>query len=385
MNQSRINTQNELFENAKKLTEGYQTIISRHATGSEVELDQHCRDTPYWSGEAIPLPGGCKLLCYPCMEPLVTPHSVYIFSCVKCGNKFQELRYLERPLPNHVALVTGGRIKLGHQIVLKLVRAGCTVIVTTRSPKKAIESFGKYPDWSEWKDRLVVFSDTPLDFDSPDIAKQVAVLAQFIGQKFGRLDILVNCAAQTIRCREKDKQEPTPNDETNRYSEPKFVKETFVNSWQMQLADIVQPEMEEVYRVNAIAPCLMIQGLLPLLEKSESPDGSYIINVNSREGLFDVGNKSKKHIHLNMAKSAMAQMHRTLVDSHFKTVGSGNHFKFHLVDPGWISIDEYYESSKPWPVPPLDEIDGAARILYPLWNSFESQRKTRRHFTYMCY
>lgn len=374
----RLKIQNTHFEDVMEQTKGFQTIVSRHLTRSEVELDNHCQTTPLMSG---PLKVPEELLCYPCMAPLNTTHPVYIFSCNKCGNNFQELRYLERSLSGCIALVTGGRIKLGHQIVLKLLRAGGTVIATTRSPKKAIESFSKYSDWESWKDRLVIYSD-PLDFDSGNIAQDISKLVVFIGEKFGRLDILVNCAAQTIRCREKDKKELSPNDETNRYSEPKFVKETFVNSWQMKLSEIVQSEMEEVYRVNAIAPCLMIQGLISLLELSKL--GAYIINVNSREGLFDVGNKSKKHIHLNMAKSGMAQMHRTLVDSGYKTK-FGEKFHIHLCDPGWISIDEYYESEKPWPVPPLDEIDGAARILYPLWMELPSQRKTRRHFNVLCY
>ena len=38
------------------------------------------------------------------------------------------------------------------------------------------------------------------------------------------------------------------------------------------------------------------------------------------------------------------------------------------------------EEKRPWIVPPLDEIDGAARILFPLFSNFQSCSKTRRHF-----
>jgi hypothetical protein len=58
------------------------------------------------------------------------------------------------------------------------------------------------------------------------------------------------------------------------------------------------------------------------------------------------------------------------------------------VRPGrrWISVDEYYEGSRPWQVPPLDEVDGAARILFPLMMGLRySCGKTRRHFLQLSY
>jgi hypothetical protein len=59
---------------------------------------------------------------------------------------------------------------------------------------------------------------------------------------------------------------------------------------------------------------------------------------------------------------------------------------FHGCDPGWISVDEYYENDRPWIVPPLDEIDGAARVLFPIMNKVKgSFMKTRRHFDQFTY
>ena len=66
--------------------------------------------------------------------------------------------------------------------------------------------------------------------------------------------------------------------------------------------------MEEVFRVNAIAPTLLIKTMLPLLLESPAP---FVINVHAREGRFQCG-KSSKHIHTNMAKAALAMLTRTL-------------------------------------------------------------------------
>lgn len=134
--------------------------------------------------------------------------------------------------------------------------------------------------------------------------------------------------------------------------------------------------MEEVNRINSIAPCLLIQTLIPLMQKTENVP--YIINVHSREGLINV-KKTKFHIHLNMAKIGLSMLTNCLVKTKIKTE-IGKRFSIHGVDPGWISVDEYYEDSKPWIVPSLDEIDGASRILFPVFKQLESCSKTRKHF-----
>lgn len=59
-------------------------------------------------------------------------------------------------------------------------------------------------------------------------------------------------------------------------------------------------------------------------------------------------------------------------------------FAIHGVNPGWISVDEYYEEDRPWVVPPLDEIDGAARILHPLFAKLSSCGVTRNHYHRLC-
>jgi NAD(P)-dependent dehydrogenase (short-subunit alcohol dehydrogenase family) len=280
---------------------------------------------------------------------------------------------MSRDLSGRTALVTGGRTKLGHQIVLKLLRAHCTVVATTRHPEKALDIFRQYPDFDQFK--LFV---RPLDLDVPDLKEKLSELATFLAFKFDHLDILVNCAAQTIRCREKLIEQPSSDDldtAQNRYGDTANVPETYKNSWGMTLEDMTQQEMEEVYRINAVAPVLLIQACLELLKRSSEP---YVINVHAREGIFG-GFKTHKHMHTNMAKAALAMATRTLwADKRSK-------LRIHGCDPGWISVDEYYEEGAPWIVPPLDERDGAARILFPVWRRYRGHWKTRKHYDFLVY
>jgi len=313
------------------------------------------------------------LCCYGCNKTTTSNHPVYVFSCKECGNLFQENRHLSRNLEGYTSLIIGARAKLGHQIMIKLLKAGSTVVGTTRYPETALNLFKEYPEFKEWQSRLFFYPES-FDLDVNNIKTIVADLNHYISSRFGKLDILVNSAAQTIRVREKNKE---TSFECNRYGDAKFVHEKYINSWQMRLPDLVQNEMEEVYRINAIAPTILVQGLTDLMVKSENTP--YIINIHAREGLLNVF-KNSKHIHTNMAKSALHMLTACLSSCNLKTQ-YGIRFSIHGICPGWLSVDEYYENNRPWVVPPLDEIDGAARALYPVFKELKSCLYTRRHFT----
>ena len=76
----RKKTQNKLFELVKQV-DGVQTIVSRHLTETEVELDHHDRTAPMMV-DGWGVPG--DLICYPCMKPLKVSHPVYAYSCMDC-------------------------------------------------------------------------------------------------------------------------------------------------------------------------------------------------------------------------------------------------------------------------------------------------------------
>ncbi|SHO57935.1 SDR family NAD(P)-dependent oxidoreductase [Vibrio quintilis] len=324
--------------------------------------------------------------CYQCHKLVRNPHPVYLFCCYKCGELNQKFRHFSRPLKQHNALVTGGRTKLGHQIALKLLRAQChRVVVTTRNTQAARAMFSKYDDYDRWRDNLIL---AELDLDTEDIRAKSEALADtlFTQHKIKVLDILINCAAQTIRARDKAglyaSGDSPQSEETNRYGDPKFVDHTFTNSWHVRLTDFQQQESEECYRINAVAPVILIQTFLPLLKKSRvSP---YIINVHAREGIFKT-RKEDLHIQTNMAKAALHMLTKCLARKSDLMTESGQRFAVHGCDPGWFSVDEYYKNDRPWVVPPLDEIDGAARILFPLFAKIAGCSPTRRHFYQLTY
>ena len=67
-----------------------------------------------------------------------------------------EKRTNHADLTGKIALVTGGRTKVGYEIVLNLLQNGATVYTTTRFPNDAIETFSQHADYKNWKDRLHV-------------------------------------------------------------------------------------------------------------------------------------------------------------------------------------------------------------------------------------
>jgi len=322
--------------------------------------------------------------CYSCSRSITYSHPVYVYVCMKCGNRFQKYRHLDADLSGRVILVIGARTKLGHQIVVKLLDAGATVIGTTRYPNKALNLYQDYTEkWETWSKRLHFFPDS-FDLDTNNLDSLFSSLSSFITDTLNiPLTDMVFNAAQTIRCREKNTYKINENDEKNRYGDSKFVPENMENSWNLKIEEISQQELEEVHRINAIAPFLLVKHMMPLLQKNEQfiPN---IIHVHAKEGVFDT-NKGNIHIHTNMAKASLHMFTKCLHDCKYKTL-AGKNISIYGIDPGWISVDEYYKNNKPWIVPPLDEVDGAARILFPLfWKNIHGSGKTRRHFKTFTY
>ena len=71
-----------------------------------------------------------------------------------------QLRQAHRDWPTcagRVALLTGGRVKIGYQAGLKLLRAGARLIVTTRFPRDSAARYAREPDFGDWGDRLEIF------------------------------------------------------------------------------------------------------------------------------------------------------------------------------------------------------------------------------------
>jgi NAD(P)-dependent dehydrogenase (short-subunit alcohol dehydrogenase family) len=131
--------------------------------------------------------------CYICKSRFYRLHHFYDQLCPPCA----ELNYTRRTrtcdLAGRVCLVTGGRVKIGYQVVLKLLRSNATVIATTRFPRDAAARYAKEQDHDQWSGRLHIFG---LDFR---FIPGVEAFCTFLCGRFDRLDAIINNATQTVR------------------------------------------------------------------------------------------------------------------------------------------------------------------------------------------
>eukprot|EP00163_Fabomonas_tropica_P023703 TRINITY_DN41108_c0_g1_i1.p1 TRINITY_DN41108_c0_g1~~TRINITY_DN41108_c0_g1_i1.p1 ORF type:complete len:727 (-),score=149.76 TRINITY_DN41108_c0_g1_i1:175-2355(-) len=134
-----------------------------------------------------------SIKCYTCKKPFKQLHFFYDQLCPDCA----ELNYRKRTemcdLSGQHALVTGGRVKIGFQIVLKLLRCGANVIVTTRFPNDCAKRFANCKDFEQWKQRLQIFGVDFRDINS------LEHLCAMLNAKLPCLHILINNACQTVR------------------------------------------------------------------------------------------------------------------------------------------------------------------------------------------
>ncbi len=86
------------------------------------------------------------LSCYMCKARYTELDAFYDKLCPPCARLSHTKRAAMVPLQSRVAIVTGGRVRIGRQISLRLLRCGAHVIVTTRFPQTAIQAFEKVRD-----------------------------------------------------------------------------------------------------------------------------------------------------------------------------------------------------------------------------------------------
>ena len=94
--------------------------------------------------------------CYVCKAEYRRVHFFYDALCPECAELNYEKRFQTADLHGRVAVVTGARVKIGYQAALKLLRAGATVVATTRFPHDAARRYAAEPDFADWSGRLHV-------------------------------------------------------------------------------------------------------------------------------------------------------------------------------------------------------------------------------------
>ena len=131
--------------------------------------------------------------CYICKREYDRVHFFYDALCPDCSTLNWQRRERTFDLSGRYALLTGGRVKIGYQAALKLLRAGCHVIVTTRFPRDAATRFTAEHDRSQWTARLQVHG---IDLRH---TPSVEAFADHLCETLPRLDFILNNACQTVR------------------------------------------------------------------------------------------------------------------------------------------------------------------------------------------
>jgi NAD(P)-dependent dehydrogenase (short-subunit alcohol dehydrogenase family) len=124
-------------------------------------------------------------------------------------------------------------------------------------------------------------------------------------------------------------------------------------------------ELLETQLVNAVAPFVINARLKPLMDATPG-DHKHVVNVSAVEGQFYRLCKTTRHPHTNMAKAALNMMTRTsATDFHASGINMNS------VDTGWVSDEDPVAIAEQKTAehrfhPPLDIVDGAARIVDPI-------------------
>jgi len=341
---------------------------------------------------AAPAYAADSRICYTCKAAYTQIDHFYDQLCPGCAKFNFKKRTELADLRGRAALLTGGRVKIGYQAGLKLLRCGAHVIVTTRFPRNCASRYAQEADFGEWKNRLEIFG---LDLRH---APSVEGLCRELVSTRERLDFIVNNACQTVR-RPPEFYAHMMAEEMRTHallgaapaallSQVRLAPEDLAdqkhlfpeglldadlqqvdlrgrNSWRLLLAEVSTVELLEVQLVNAIAPFIINARLKPLLLRTPGRD-KHIVNVSAVEGQFYRTAKTTRHPHTNMAKAALNMMTRTSATDYH---GDGIHMN--SVDTGWITDEDPVEIAARKTAeqrfhPPLDIVDGAARILDPI-------------------
>ncbi|MCB1144124.1 MAG: SDR family oxidoreductase [Leptospiraceae bacterium] len=140
-----------------------------------------------------------------------------------------------------------------------------------------------------------------------------------------------------------------------------------VNSWRLKLGEIPIAEMIEIQLINAIAPFVLNNYLVKMMRRDFTGE-KHIINVSAMEGKFHRFTKIDRHPHTNMAKAALNMLTHTSASDLAK-----DGIFMNAVDTGWVTDEDPVHLSRSKEEihdfqPPLDIVDGAARVCDPLFH-----------------
>lgn len=334
--------------------------------------------------------------CYVCKAEFVHLHHFYDTMCMECAEFNYEKRFQRADLEGMTALITGARLKIGYQSALMMLESGARVIVTTRFPADAALRFSKEPGFPTWQNRLHIHG---LDLrHTPSVEK----FCDFFIERYQSLDLLINNAAQTVRRPFAFFAHLMPNELMSHENLPAAAQKLLgdfreirddlslpqawssdalfpagrldadlqqvdlrtTNSWRLRLGEIDTAEMIELQLINSIAPFVLCNRLIGLMRKNITGK-KHIVNVSAMEGKFHRFHKIDRHPHTNMAKAALNMLTHTAASDLAK-----DGIYMNAVDTGWVTDEDPAQLAELKQQvhdfqPPLDIVDGAARVCDP--------------------
>jgi NAD(P)-dependent dehydrogenase (short-subunit alcohol dehydrogenase family) len=383
--------------------------------------------------EAPPAEVNRPRACYVCKTRYTKLHFFYDQLCEACGDFNYEKRSQTAELSGRVALITGARVKIGYQAAILLLRAGARVIVTTRFPRDAALRFAREVDYESFRDRLAIYGldlrhtpsveafarhlnqrESRLDFvlhnACQTVRRPTGFYQHLMDQELAPLSALPAEArplladyeamrAEALHALNAREASARPTQALGLVAAPALSQVALsqedlvggqalfplgqldadlqqvdlrdVNSWRLALDQVSTVELLEVQLVNAIAPFVLNARLKPLMLRERTFD-KHIVNVSAMEGQFYRRFKTDKHPHTNMAKAALNMMTRTSAPDYVK---DGIHMN--SVDTGWVTDEDPVhiarrKAEESGFSPPLDIVDGAARIVDPIFSGFNT-------------
>ncbi|MHC4694155.1 MAG: SDR family oxidoreductase [Planctomycetota bacterium] len=192
---------------------------------------------------------------------------------------------MEKQLAEKVAIVTGASRGIGKAISLALAKEAATVVLAARAIDKMNET-AKLITAAGGKAQII-----PTELTDENSIKN---LVKATGERFGRLDILINNAGVTHSAK---------------------------------LQETLTEDLDRCFNINARAPFILCREALPLLNKAEA---AYIINIASVVGVKAYPLQSA----YTASKHALRGMTMALAEE-----TRGTNIRVHLLCPGGVDTE----------------------------------------------